>query len=101
MKRVFIKESVCMGCHLCEVYCQLHHSKSKDLIKAFKKESPRPIPRTLVEERGSLSLSVRCQHCHDPACVYACLGGALSRDADSGLVTFDPEKCIGCWSCIL
>ena len=25
-----------MGCGLCEVYCIVAHSKSKDIIKAFK-----------------------------------------------------------------
>ena len=101
MKRVYIKEEFCIGCHLCEVYCRLQHSTSGELLKAFKKETPHPLPSVRVEERGNLALSVRCQHCDEPLCLYACLGGALSRDADSGMVTYNPEKCIGCWSCIL
>ena len=51
MKRIYIKEQVCIGCHLCEVYCQMCHSQSKDLIKAFKRESPRPLPRVRIEEK--------------------------------------------------
>lgn len=101
MKRVYVKEAVCMGCHLCEVYCQRQHSQSKDLLKAFKKESPRPLARVWIEEKKPLSFSVRCQHCDEPACVYACLTGALSRDPETGLVDVDTEKCIGCWTCIL
>ena len=60
MKKVYIKEEVCIGCHLCEVYCQLQHAHSKDIIKAFKRESPRPLPRLRVEEKGEVSFSVRC-----------------------------------------
>ena len=101
MKRVFIKEKVCMGCHLCEVYCQQQNSQSKDLIKAFKKESPRPLPRVKLEEKGEVSFSVRCQHCEDAPCVQACLTGAISQDAETGVVTVDADKCIGCWTCIL
>ena len=101
MKRVFIKESVCMGCHLCEVYCQQEHSKSKDLIKAFKKESPCPVPRVRMEEKGAVSFSVRCQHCADAPCAQACLTGALTQDPVTGVVTVDTEKCVGCWTCIL
>jgi len=101
MKRIYINEGVCIGCHLCEVYCQLKHSQSKDLIKAFKREFPRPLPRLLVEERKPLSFAVQCRHCAEPTCVYACLTGALSRDSDSGIVTVDEEKCIGCWTCLL
>lgn len=101
MRRVYINEQACIGCHLCEVYCQLQHSKSKDLIKAFKRESPRPLPRLWVEERRPVSFSVRCQHCTESLCVYTCLTGALRRDPDSGIVTVDEERCIGCWTCIL
>lgn len=101
MKKVYVKEEVCTGCHLCEVYCQLKHSKSKDLIKAFKKEAPRPLPRLWVEEKKSVSFPVRCQHCIESLCIYACLTGALRRDPDSGIVTVDADKCISCWICIL
>ncbi len=45
--------------------------------------------------------SLRCQHCDEPACVYACLTGALSKDADTGIVTVDDNKCVGCWTCII
>ncbi len=101
MKRIYINEPACIGCHLCEVYCQLVHSRSKDLVKTFTKESPRPLPSLRVEERKPVCFAVQCHHCADPACVYACLTGALRRDPDSGIVTVDAEKCIGCWTCIL
>jgi carbon-monoxide dehydrogenase iron sulfur subunit len=101
MKRIYIKEEVCIGCSLCEVYCQMEHSRSKDLIKAFKVETPRPLPRLRVEAKKPVFLSVRCQHCEEPPCVYACLTGALQRETGSGVVTVDEERCVGCWTCIL
>ena len=101
MRKVYVKEEVCIGCHLCEVYCQLKHAGTKDLVKAFKRESPPPLPRLRVDERGVVSLSVRCQHCEDAPCVQACLTGALSRDLESGMVKVDEERCIGCWTCVL
>jgi carbon-monoxide dehydrogenase iron sulfur subunit len=100
MKRVYVKEEVCIGCHLCEVYCQLQHAGTADLVKAFKRGAP-PLPRLRVDERGVVSLSVRCQQCDDAPCVQACLTGALSRDPVSRLVTVDEDKCIGCWTCVL
>ncbi len=90
-----------MGCHLCEVYCQVEHSQSKDLIKAFNRQSPQPLPRVWVEERKPVSFSVMCRHCDEPPCVYACLTGALHKDTGTGIVTVDEEKCMGCWTCIL
>jgi len=101
MRRIYIKETACIGCHLCEVHCQVAHSSSKDLVKAFKRESPRPLPRLSVEVRKPVSFSVRCQHCDEPLCVYACLTGALQKDAISGIVTVDEERCIGCWTCLI
>lgn len=101
MRRVYVKEEVCIGCHLCEVYCQLQHAQSKDIIKAFKRESPRPLPRLRVEEEGELSFSVRCQHCDEAPCVRACLTGAITRDRETGVIKVDGEKCMGCWTCIL
>ena len=101
MRRVYVKEEVCIGCHLCEVYCQLQHAQSKDLIKAFKRESPRPLARLSIEENGSVSFSMRCQQCDEAPCVPSCLTGALSRDSDSGVVNVDEERCIGCWTCLL
>ena len=101
MGRVYIKEEVCIGCRLCEVYCQLQHAQSTDLIKAFKRESPRPLPRLRVEENGVVSFSVRCQQCDEAPCVYACLTGAITRDRMTGVIKVDEERCIGCWTCIL
>lgn len=101
MKRVYTNEEACMGCHLCEVYCQLAHSQYEDLIKTFKRESPRPLPRLQVQERKPVSFAIQCLHCAEPHCVYACLTGALHRNSSSGAVTVDVEKCIGCWTCIL
>jgi carbon-monoxide dehydrogenase iron sulfur subunit len=101
MKQVYVKEQVCIGCHLCEVYCQLRHAQSTDLIKAFKRETPRPLPRLRVDEKGVVSFSVRCQQCDEAPCVKACLTGALTRDPVSSLVKVDEERCIGCWTCLL
>jgi carbon-monoxide dehydrogenase iron sulfur subunit len=101
MRRVYVKEELCIGCHLCEVYCQLQHAQSKDLIKAFKRESPRPLPRLWVEEKEAVSFSVRCQQCDEAPCVCACLTGAITRDRMTGVIKVDEERCVGCWTCIL
>ena len=101
MRRVYVKEEVCMGCGLCRVYCVTEHSQSKDIVKAFKRETPRPVARVRVERLGEMSFSVQCRQCDEPWCVYSCLTGAMRKDAVTGLVTVDPERCVGCWTCIV
>jgi len=100
MKRVYAREEVCVGCRLCEVYCALAHSKYKNnIVKAFKKQS-RPVARVVVEESGAVSFAVQCRHCDEPECVKACITGAMIKDPETGIVTNDRERCVGCWTCI-
>jgi len=101
MKRVSIKEEACIGCGLCQVYCTVEHSKSKDPIKAYRREQPRPVSRVRVETNKPHSISIRCQQCKDTPCVTACLSGAMTIDKETGLVVHDAEKCIGCWTCVM
>lgn len=90
-----------MGCRLCEVHCAVQHSLSRDVIKAFTRESPRPLSRIRVQEDGRMFVAVQCRHCPEPSCVYACLTGAMQQDPLTGMVSLDPDRCIGCWTCIL
>jgi carbon-monoxide dehydrogenase iron sulfur subunit len=101
MKRIFIREEFCIGCRLCEIHCLVAHSSSKDIIKVFKKEKPRPISRIIVEQKGYNSFSLQCRHCDKPYCLEACMSGALYRDEKSGAILQDKEKCVGCWMCIM
>lgn len=101
MKKILIREEVCMGCGLCRVYCQTQHSRSRDIIKAFKKETPHPLPRIRVERNGEVCFSVQCRHCAEPWCVYSCLTGAMRKDPASGVVSVVAEQCAGCWTCIV
>ena len=101
MKRIQIREEVCIGCGLCCVYCRTEHSRSKDIIKAHKKEEPPPLPRLHIERRGEVSFAIQCRHCDEPWCVYSCLTGAMTKDPISGIVISEPEKCSGCWTCLV
>ena len=90
-----------MGCGLCEVYCTVQYSKSKDLIKAYNSETPRPISRIRLESKRPVCFAIQCRHCKDAPCVTGCLSGAMKLDRKTGLVTHDKDKCIGCWTCVM
>jgi len=102
MKRIFVREEYCIGCRLCEIYCVTAHSRyPNDVLRAFKKDENRPLPRVLVEEKGPLSFAFQCRHCDETSCVKACISGAMYKDLKTGVITIDAEKCVGCWTCIL
>ena len=101
MKKIFIHEEYCMNCRLCEVHCIVQNSKTRNIIKTYKGEYPKPLSRVLVEEKGYLSFALQCRHCEDAPCLEACITGAMRRDPESGAVLVDEEKCVGCWMCIM
>ena len=101
MGHIVANQEVCMGCGLCEVYCLVQHSKSKNIIKAYTKENPKPLSRVRLEKAQPVSFSLQCRHCEIPSCVISCLTGAMHIDKETGEVIHDPIKCIGCWTCIM
>jgi anaerobic carbon-monoxide dehydrogenase iron sulfur subunit len=101
MRRVLVREELCIGCGLCRVFCEAHHAGNDDPLKALKKRTAPPAGGIRIEQSGSVSVSVRCQHCEPAPCIDACLTGAMHRDFEGGPVLIDAEKCIGCGTCML
>lgn len=97
MKRIFVNEKWCLGCHLCEYYCAFSQSNERDMARALK--NIKINPRIRIEERNGISFAVSCRHCKEPLCVKGCITGALTRT--DGVITIDKEKCVGCYTCVL
>lgn len=97
MKRIYVNEKWCLGCHLCEYYCAFANSGSDDMVKALKDITIHP--RIKIEERQGISFAVSCRHCEEPLCVKSCITGALT--IHDGVITTDSDKCVGCYTCIL
>ena len=97
MKKIYVNEKWCLGCHLCEYYCAFANSGESDMVKALKGIEIQP--RLRIEERGNVSFAVSCRHCDEPLCVKSCISGALTEE--NGVISIDPEKCVGCYTCIM
>ncbi len=97
MKRVYVNEKWCLGCHLCEYYCAFANSGKDDMVKALKDVAIKP--RIKIEEGNNVNFAVSCRHCEDPLCVKGCISGALT--VSDGIIMIDKEKCVGCYTCIL
>jgi len=109
--------SRCVGCRTCEKSCQETH-ELPDPKKPFKDKSVFNDKRRMnadsftvvnryftgkVDEEDHLVPSyvkIQCMHCQDPACVSACITGALSKK-ENGSVYYDVSKCIGCRYCMV
>ena len=107
VKRIYCQIDKCLSCHSCEIACAVTHSKSKKLVTAIN-ENPLPLKFIKVEyidEKGKInakrSIAIQCRQCEDPVCLQACITGGIYKDKESGNIVIDPEKCVGCWSCIM
>ena len=97
MKRVFVNEEWCLGCHLCEYNCAFANSGKKYMASALK--GKKIFPRIQVEGDEKITYAVSCRHCDDPLCVKSCIAGALSEK--DGVIKVDKSKCVGCLTCVL
>jgi Fe-S-cluster-containing dehydrogenase component len=104
----------CIGCRKCEFACQRAAGFDTPPIEAYDDKSvferhrrPDPSVYTTINRfenphNADVPLYVKsnCLHCNEPACVSACLVGALQKDA-TGAVVYDPWKCMGCRYCMV
>jgi formate dehydrogenase iron-sulfur subunit len=111
---VLVDLTLCLGCRRCEWACNEANHQPNRPLQSFddtsvmqKRRRPRPEQFTVVNRapaRGEggkpLYFKMQCMHCEKPACVSACLVGAMQKHAD-GPVTYDASKCIGCRYCMV
>ncbi|MGI5920133.1 MAG: 4Fe-4S dicluster domain-containing protein [Syntrophomonadaceae bacterium] len=83
----------CVGCRTCEIICSLGHegvcTSSLSRIRVVK------------DEMNGWNYPLTCAMCEKPVCVNVCPVGAILKSQDTGLVTVNEERCIGCRQCVL
>jgi Fe-S-cluster-containing dehydrogenase component len=52
------------------------------------------------EVNGYAFIKRHCLHCVDPSCVSVCPVSAMQKDPQTGIVTYNPDACIGCRYCV-
>jgi len=111
---VLVDTVVCIGCRKCEWACNQEHGLSDEDLKFYEDNSvfqkhrrPNTSAYTVVNEyrdpvdsSKAYFMKVQCMHCNEPACVSACIVGALEKN-ELGSVDYDAWKCIGCRYCIV
>jgi Fe-S-cluster-containing hydrogenase component 2 len=82
----------CSGCRTCELACSLR------MTGAFRAAVSGIRRHTLTGDLAFVPIS--CLHCSEPHCRDVCPVGAITQD-DSGVVTVDRSRCMGCLLCVL
>ena len=104
----------CVGCKTFMVACKNANGEdgNQEVEKAkFDKDGVWDTPvdlsgntRTIIklhkESDGKYSyVKHSCMHCQKASCVSVCPVGALTKDAETGIVDYDKSICIGCRYC--
>ena len=101
--------TLCIGCKTCVVACREANSKSPDTSNSPGRLHDMPMDlngqtKTVIrlykdpEGTERSYMKAQCMHCVDPACVGACMIGALQK-RELGIVTYKQELCSGCRYC--
>jgi len=102
--------TLCIGCKACEAACNEANGTPPDTSGDGLHQAPadlnvytRNIIKLYKPEDGSAASFVKrqCMQCFDPACAAGCPFEALYKDADTGVVRWDGDKCIGCRYCTI
>jgi len=96
----------CIGCKACVVACREANGLPPDTSLDGIHQAPLDLnARTknvikLYREGERVSFfKAQCMHCVDPACASACMLHSLSKDEKTGIVSYDPQYCVGCRYC--
>lgn len=92
---MLIDTTLCRYCLKCVDACEKVHDRANpgthytDVV----------LMRQRTPERKALAVPAHCLHCKSAPCVKVCQGKAL-KQTESGAVTLDEDRCIGCLSCL-
>ena len=109
---ILYDSTLCIGCKNCEMACQRYNkltaqpsdSNNSDFdpytFALNKIQIYRNGDKTDKESKDKYSFFKKaCMHCVDPNCVSACPASALTKDEESGIISWNSDACIGCRYC--
>lgn len=102
----YFDSSRCTGCRTCEMACKDYKDLPQTLAfrKVYDYEGGTWSAQdndTYTTDCFAYHVSLSCNHCAKPACLGACPQGAISKDADTGIVTISEDACVGDGACVI
>lgn len=103
MKRIMIDAELCDGCMNCTLACMnAHRTDGAESIYTLSVTDPENESRNFIAQDSEKHYRpIFCRHCEEPMCVKSCMSGAMRKDPETGLVTYDREKCGSCFMCVM
>jgi formate dehydrogenase iron-sulfur subunit len=100
---ILVDETRCTGCERCVLACKEEKGLGVDRKHAGQEavdglSSTRFT--TILRRPEERFVKQQCRHCLEPACVSACLVGAMQKTPE-GPVVYDSELCMGCRYCLV
>ncbi|MCW9051835.1 MAG: hydrogenase 2 operon protein HybA [Motiliproteus sp.] len=109
--------TLCIGCKACVVKCKdvndmpavtdEHNPQwdqatelSADTLNIIKAYTDGSAETKNAETDGFAFIKRNCMHCVDAGCVSVCPVQAMKKDPKTGIVSHDPDVCIGCRYCV-
>ena len=93
----------CIACHSCSMACRYENNLPKNIWwnRVLTDGGVRmDVPRGTFPNLTITQFPMACQHCANPACIKVCPVGATYKDAETGVVRQDYDRCIGCRMCM-
>ena len=92
----YVDQTRCTGCYTCAVTCKDWHDVPAGPAKWLRVSTIEKGEFPNVNASFMVSL---CYQCLEPACVDACLKGAIRKREEDGIVVVDRDKCMGWNNC--
>lgn len=93
----------CTGCEECVLACKEENDLGPDRLRPGQQAVDGLSATrfsTILRLPNDHYVRQQCRHCLDPACVSACLVGAMQKTPE-GPVIYDSELCMGCRYCLV
>ncbi len=102
MISMLIDVTKCVGCERCVDACVENNNLGKHIPAIQHSDDGLSSTRwtSIVKKPKRRYVKKQCRHCLEPACVSACLVGAMQKTPE-GPVIYDKSKCMGCRYCMI
>lgn len=100
----YVNQQFCTGCKTCQIACKDKHDLEVGAnllrVQEFSGGGFVRVGAGYRPDVWAYWVPVYCNHCDAPSCVPSCPTGAIGKSAADGVVSIDPEACIGCRACL-